>query len=409
MKRMLPVLGVLGAMAFAQVAEAWRPAGWVYHDYPWAYDAASGDWHWFNTANSQWVANMGSGQWAKLQNSALASGWVYYDWAFAYAQGNGAWHWINDADTQWVVNMRTSAWSKWGAAASAALYMVVDLSGGPSAASYPVSYLDGIPAGGWTDEYKTTKLAMRKIPAGTFTMGSPTNELGRDTDEVQHAVTLTKDYYIGVFEVTQKQWERVMGDWPSWFTNVAHRETRPVEQRSWDDIRGGTWPGGQSGAGTFMERISTRTGLGFDLPTEAQWEYACRAGTTTALHTGHNLTNENADARMAEVGRYWYNGGSGYSEGGDTSGGTAKVGSYLANAWGLYDMHGNVWEWCLDWYAVYPGAVSDPPGAASGSGRVLRGGSWYYRAGYCRSAFRYYSTPDYRLIYYGFRPSRTLP
>jgi formylglycine-generating enzyme required for sulfatase activity len=409
MKRMLAVLGVLGAMGFAQVAEAWRPSGWVYHDYPWAYDASSGDWHWFNTANSQWVANMGSGQWAKLPNSALASGWVYYDWAFAYAQGNGAWHWINAADTQWVVNMRTSAWSRWGAAASALLYMVVDLSGGPSASSYPVSYLDAVPAGGWTDEYKTTKLVLRKIPEGSFTMGSPTNELGRWDDEAQHSVTLTKDMYMGVFEVTQKQWERVMGDWPSYFNNASYRDSRPVEQRSWNDIRGGTWPGGQPGAGTFMQRISARTGLAFDLPTESQWEYACRAGTTTALNSGKNLTTTTNCPNMAEVGRYWYNGGSGYSSGGDTNGGSAKVGSYLANAWGLYDMHGNVWEWCLDWYGPYPGAVSDPAGAASGSFRMKRGGGWSNNARYCRSANRSYGAPVGRSDGLGFRISRTLP
>ena len=112
-------------------------------------------------------------------------------------------------------------------------YLVVNISGGATATNYPVSYLDAVPSGGWTDGYKTTKLVLRRISAGTFTMGSPSGELGRiDSNESQHIVTLAKDYYIGVFEVTQKQWERVMGDWPSYFTNATYREFRPVEQVS---------------------------------------------------------------------------------------------------------------------------------------------------------------------------------
>lgn len=275
-------------------------------------------------------------------------------------------------------------------------YLVIDLSAGPSASSYPVSYLSAIPPGGWTDEYKTTKLVLRRIPAGTFTMGSPAGEQGRYSVEAQRQVTLTKDFYIGVFQVTQKQWERVMGYWPSYFNNVTYRDSRPLEQRSWNDIRGGTWPGGQAASGTFMQRISDRTGLSFDLPTEAQWEYACRAGTTTALNSGKNLTNTGSCPNMSEVGRYWFNGGSGFSQGGSTAVGTAKVGSYVPNAWGLYDMHGNVWEWCLDWYAASPQGTIDPVGAASGSNRVRRGGGCYSNARYCRSATRRSVTPSDR-------------
>jgi formylglycine-generating enzyme required for sulfatase activity len=290
------------------------------------------------------------------------------------------------------------------------LYLVIDLSGGPEASSYPVSYLDAVPSGGWTDEYKTTKLVMRRILAGTFTMGSPEGELGRSEDETQHQVTLTKDFYIGVFEVTQKQWERVMGDWPSCFNNTAYRDSRPVEQRSWDDIRGGTWPGGQPAAGTFMQRISARTGLSFDLPTEAQWEYACRAGTKTAMNSGKNTTTADWDTpcpNMSEVGRY---DGNPCSRSVSTVDGTAKAGSYLPNAWGLYDMHGNVGEWCLDWYDTYPITVSDPLGAVSGSDRVSRGGGWNYDALCCRSAGRDGNRfPFTRYYIIGFRAARTLP
>jgi len=288
-------------------------------------------------------------------------------------------------------------------------YLVVDLSAGPSASSYPVTYLAAVPPGGWTDEYKTTKLVLRRIPAGTFTMGSPANELGRAAAEIQHQVTLTQSFYIGVFEVTQKQWERVMGTWPSDFTNVIYRDSRPVEQVSYNDIRGSSvgtnWPASSNvDTNFFMGRLRARTGKAFDLPTESQWEYAGRAGTTTALNSGKNLTNIIKCPNMAEVGRYWQNGGSsGGASGGNTSVGTAKAGSYLANQWGLYDMHGNVWELCLDWHGTYPGTVSDPKGAAPGSDRVFRGGSWGCNADYCRVAFRHHDSPGDANHTVGFR------
>lgn len=301
-------------------------------------------------------------------------------------------------------------------------YMVIDVLGGADATNYPVSYYDAstdVPGGVTSDTYRTTSILLRRIPAGTFTMGSPTGELGFDSDEAQHQVTLTKDFYIGVFEVTQKQWERVMGTWPSYFNNTTYCDSRPVEDVSYYDIRENpansaispNWPASaQVHADSFMGKLRAKTGLAtFDLPTESQWERACRAGTGTALNSGYNLTGTESDPRMSEVGRYWYNGGSGYTRNGDTAVATAKAGSYLPNAWGLYDMHGNVWEWCLDWYLAYPGTVTDPGGAASESNRVLRGGGWYGSAMYCRSADRSGNDPSYRRGNYGFRLSRTLP
>jgi formylglycine-generating enzyme required for sulfatase activity len=303
-------------------------------------------------------------------------------------------------------------------------YMVVDLSGGAGAVTYAVEYYSGasaVPGGVTNDIYKTTKLLLRKIPKGSFTMGSPAGELGRDSNETQHQVTLTKDFYMGVFEVTQRQWELVMGDRPSYFNNAACYSTRPVESITYNMIRENTydiddpavdWPNNSAvNAKSFMGKLRAKTGLStFDLPTESQWEYACRVGTTTALNTGYNLTSAISDPRMYLAGRYWFNSGSGYyTQNGDTRVGTAKAGSYLPNAWGLYDMNGNVWECCLDWFGTYPGAVSDPPGVASGSSRVGRGGCWDGYAYYCRSAFRGDFSPNYRYSNFGFRAARTLP
>jgi formylglycine-generating enzyme required for sulfatase activity len=260
-------------------------------------------------------------------------------------------------------------------------------------------------------EYKTTKMVFRRIPAGTFTMGSPGGELGKDTNETQHSAQLTQDYYLGVFAVTQAQYYAVMGTWPSYFNNPSYRDTRPVEQVAWDTIRGGTWPSGNPAVDSFMDKLRTLVGAGypFDLPTDAQWEYACRAGTTTALNSGKNLTDATVCPNVAEVARYWSNGGSGYTPDGDLSVGTAEVGSYLPNNWGLWDMHGNTWEWCLDWYVADLGtdAVVDPVGAGTGTTRVTRSGAWAIIAAGCRSAYRASSMPSIASNYFGFRVALT--
>jgi formylglycine-generating enzyme required for sulfatase activity len=171
------------------------------------------------------------------------------------------------------------------------------------------------------------------------------------------------------------------------------------------------WPASaQVHADSFMGKLRAKTGYpGFDLPTESQWEYACRAGTATALNSGYKLTNTGKDPRMDEVGRYWENGGSGTSQNCAPSAGMALVGSYLPNAWGLYDMHGNVWEWCLDWYGTYPGTATDPKGASSYTHRIVRGGSFDRFASTCRSAYRTFDYPDDRINFHGFRVALAPP
>ena len=289
-------------------------------------------------------------------------------------------------------------------------YLVIDVSGGPNAASYPVSYLDAEPQGGWTDEYKTDKIVLRLILPGTFTMGSPEGESWHRYCEDQHTVTLSKPFYMGIFEITQKQYELVMDLKPSSYKG----DMRPVECVSYNMIRGSSlgskWPSSSEvDSASFIGRIRAKTGLDdFDLPTEAQWEYACRAGTTTAFNNGKDLTEEYQDPAMDEVGCYYYN----YmdNKGGYTSG-HKNVGSYQPNEWGLYDMHGNVFEWCLDWHSYANlSDATDPVGASSGSSRVRRGGVWGNHAFDCRSAYRDDCMhPEFYDSGSGFRLSRTLP
>ncbi len=278
-------------------------------------------------------------------------------------------------------------------------YMIIDLSGGTNASSFAISYLDEIPEGGWTEEYKTTKLVLKKIEPGTFTMGSPEDEYGRGRLETQHSVTLTKFFYAGVFEVTQKQYELVMGSNPSDYIG----SDRPVQNVSYDMIRGNkkgaAWPANNKvDEESFLGILRAKTSKDFDLPTEGQWEYACRAGTTTGLNNGTNITNEWQDGNLNKLGCYSFNSGEEHT----------SVGSYLPNAWGLYDMHGNIFELCLDWFArEYPGSVVDPKGPEEGSDRICRGGSYANRADGCRSAARGVNSPHNPYFSVGFRLAYT--
>ena len=266
------------------------------------------------------------------------------------------------------------------------LYYVVDLSGGPDAENFPVTTLTAPPSTTWSDEYKTTKLVLRRIEPGDI----PT-----------HNARITKPFYIGVFEVTHKQYELVTGSrvpsheniWYGYYDDARSA----VDAVSYDMIRGSSigagWPESSAvDATSFLGKIRAKTGLDFDLPTEAQWEYACRAGTTSKYNNGGDT-----EADLATLGRYSGNINDG--RGGNSR--VTVVGSYVPNAWGLYDMHGNVWEWCLDWYG---GTLSgdDPVGAASGAYRVGRGGRINFYAENCTSSFRNDEYP-YSASFSGFR------
>jgi formylglycine-generating enzyme required for sulfatase activity len=260
---------------------------------------------------------------------------------------------------------------------------------GPAASSAPPNE----PAkSGMQELTNSIGMNFKLIPAGEFRMGSLETESGRDPeDEEQHRVRITKPFYLGVFEVTQRQYERVMGSNPSHFDGDVER--LPIESVTWEE------------ASEFCTKLSElpeerAAGRRYELPTEAQWEYACRAGTTTPFHFGDELDGTQANCD----GNYPY----GTATPGPYLERTAEIGSYSQNEFGLYDMHGNVWEWCADWYdEEYYGEspIDDPPGPAEGGAvsHVIRGGCWHTSADFCRSAHRDLDKSDEPQAGIGFR------
>ena len=255
------------------------------------------------------------------------------------------------------------------------------------------------------------------VGRGTFLMGSPRTENGRDDDEVRHRVTLTHAYEIKETEVTQGEWQEVMGSNPSNFKDCG--ANCPVEQVSWYDaiaycnalsVKAGLERCYKDGAKDYdassaSNKVTPQWAkgldcLGYRMPTEAEWECAARAGTTGALYTGEVTEPMGEDANVGKAA--WYDKNSESK--------THAVKQKQGNAWGLYDMLGNVWEWTWDWKADYgSGEQRDPTGPSTGTSRVRRGGSWYSSARYCRAAYRSYGGPGGRNDALGFRPSRSNP
>ena len=250
-------------------------------------------------------------------------------------------------------------------------------------------------------------MTLLPIPAGTFTMGSPPTEKGHGRDEKQRQVTLSRPFLMASTEVTQAQWQALMG---TRFTDLINQQAGPLG-------RGAKLTSKPSATGpdqpmcfvnwqdalNFCETLTQKeqsaglipTSVRYTLPTEAQWEYACRAGTQTAFHTGKTINSHQANF----YGLRPYQGG----KSGPYREMTTPVGSLTPNAWGLFDMHGNLYEWCLDWYEEVPRAKTDPQGPSSGDGRLIRGGAWDRQASSCRSAYRYSRDPVRRAHNIGFR------
>jgi formylglycine-generating enzyme required for sulfatase activity len=232
--------------------------------------------------------------------------------------------------------------------------------------------------------YKGVDHRLRWIEPGSFLMGSPEYEAERDDDETRHPVTLSEGFWLGETTVTQALWEAAMGENPSEFKGAE----RPVEQVSWEDAQ------------RFFQTLnSERDDIGLRLPSEAEWEYACRAGTIGPFWFGDNITS----GQVNYDGNYPYAGG----KAGEYREQTVEVKALPCNDWGLFQMHGNVWEWCQDWFDDYPqGPVIDPQGPYAGEERLLRGGSWINSGSFCRSANRVGYTPVNRANVTGFRLAR---
>ena len=275
---------------------------------------------------------------------------------------------------------------------------------------------------------KSTGLETAIIDAGDFQMGSPLKEPGRRVDEIPHRVRINQPFLLGKHEVTQRQFQQVMAFAPSHFMNTADGKAKvlqldtsdfPVERVTWFDAvafcnrlskKDGYAPyykmaNVQHDGNSITQAVLTiEGGNGYRLPTEAEWEYACRASTIQRFHFG-SISN-NKKANFIARGPSFY----GTRSKAKSMGRTAKVGSYQPNMWGLYDMHGNVAEWCWDWYARDYYAHADPKNPAGPDGghhRVLRGGSWLVNEASCRSASRFYLTGDQRKYFAGFRVART--
>ena len=237
--------------------------------------------------------------------------------------------------------------------------------------------------GVWTEPHTSMRFVL--IRAGEFTMGSAPNEPSREPDEIRHPVRV-ESYYMSQYEVTQDQWEMVMGSNPSWFSGCGGC---PIERINYFDVM------------VFIVRLGELSGESFRLPTEAEWEYACRAGRTTPFSTGSNLTTDQANYD----GRYPI---SGYPQG-QYRATPIPVGSFPPNQWGLYDMHGNVWEWTQDWYCPYPGNQEGEGVTCESELKVIRGGSWFFGADSARCALRYTHRPQDKGFSIGFRLVREVP
>jgi formylglycine-generating enzyme required for sulfatase activity len=354
--------------------------------YSWGNDinASHANWNYGNDANQtvnvgQYAAN----PWGFFDMHGNVFEWTADWYQAAYPTGN-----VTDPTGPADGSIRVGRGGSWydsaAGARSATRYRFV-----PAGSNNSLGFRLSLKFTGVHTVQSASNLEMLWVEPGTFTMGSPTSEAGRLADrEDEHNVTLTNGFYLGKYEVTQAQYQAVMTGNSNGLSATPSQYSgndRPVEKVSWDDAQ------------IFLTRLNAAeqtagrlpAGWSYVLPTESEWEYACRAGTTTAYSWGNDINSSNANYNQSGIGQ------------------TRDVGQYTANPWGFHDMHGNVYEWTADWYlAAYPtGSVTDPVGPATGSYRVARGGSWYITASDARSAVRLWRVPAIGNNALGFRLS----
>ena len=369
MKGMLVYLGLV--LLLTRSAAAYRPSDWVYINWPWAYDAVTGDWSWFNTPDTQWVYGFPPADgWRKIPGSGLAAGWSYFRWPYAYGATTGAWYYINEVDTQWVVNMRTGAWSRFGV----------------------ITIPDG----------------MVLVPGGT--------NAGTDPDAGAYSLAVDS-FLMDKDEVSKALWDAVT-NWNGGngysYVNAASAKAanHPVHSVNWYDAV--KWCNARSQSegrtavyytdvamtqvyklGQVDEPYVKSTANGYRLPTGAQWEYAARGGVSgRRFPWGDTITHAQANYNSSSSYSYDTSPTRGYHPTYDTGARpfTSPAGSFPPNGYGLRDMSGNVWEWSHDWESV-----------DVETNRVVRGGAWGHFSYYSRVAFRHGFTPDVISYFVGFR------
>jgi len=375
---------VMALWLLAGTALAYRPAGWTWYAWPYAYDLDSGDWHWFYTGDTQWsLGPLPGGDWRTMGESPLANGWAYHAWPYSYGWDSGAWFYLNEADTQACVNLTSGQWSRFGATE--------------------------VPPG------------MAPIPGGNARIGNALSATGDGyADELPVQTVYVSAFNMDRHEVTKALWDEVR----AWGLGNGYTDlpvgrgkalNHPVQGIDWNAMV--KWCNARSQmearpACYTMDGFVYKTGpgtptcdwaaTGYRLPTVAEWEKAARGGESgRRFPWSNNDLIQHAQANYIGTNAYRYDTGTtfGYHPAFALGGFpyTSPVGSFAPNGYDLYDMAGNVWEWCWDWSSSNGLAASptvDPRGPTTGSDRVYRGGSWDYYADDCRVAGRYGDTPD---------------